>query len=143
VTGVSYFASTTKFVHVLAPQLSPKCKLKRGASKKKLIIGRRRKTILFYNPPHSLSLVHHYSKLSACVLTSVSSLNHPECPVLTSFLIWSSSTSSGLPQMQNTMTIIAPSPTCIHTYAQCFASTQFTEERGVNGSGAQEVQLQQ
>ena len=48
--------------------------------------------MLFYNPPRSLSLVHYYSKLPACVLTSVSFLNHPECPGLFSFLISSSPT---------------------------------------------------
>ncbi len=56
------------------------------------LVIQRETTMLFYNPPHLLSLVHYYSKLSACVLTSVSSLDHPKTspPALASFLVWSS-----------------------------------------------------
>jgi hypothetical protein len=35
-------------------------------------------TLLFYTPHIPLSLVHHYSILHACVLTSLRSLDHPK-----------------------------------------------------------------
>lgn len=104
----------------------------------KWCIINREKTLLFY-PPYSpfpcTSLFY-----ITCLCSHLRQIfGSSEIPWLHS---WHQRLEAFLKE-QNTMTITAPSPTCIHTYAQCLASTQFIEERRVNGNGAQQVQPQE